>query len=261
MRRFAGVSIVASLIVLAGMDADAARGCRPARRNCVGVTHQPCASASIKAPKSETAATDYMECVCAFYAYAFWGDYYSYYAYDYTPDCNHGHYCSLDGNFATGNPDPCPTCPGNQCVNYSHAALKPGGGNFKPGTKLTKKLKWDEKVVLKSGTTKMTTPAGKNRDVAVETKELTDARMLVSFTSGNTLYFAKLHVCRIEAQDLQSKTLAVTDFAVGQEIEEPPAGQKIIDVTNQITIKEPNVAHVKVGNTTYQIVTATTLTE
>lgn len=263
MKRLPAMALVVWSLVLVGFvaDAGAARGRRLAtRRNCVGVTHQPCGTATLRAPQSREAVDTYSGCACAFYLYAELEGYNMYYAVDFHPTCSTGYWCSMDGIFDTSNSDPCPTCPTNQCVGYTYnASVEPSGRHFKPGTKLERKLKWNEALALQSGTAKGRI-AGKERSFEIEAKELADARMLVSFTSDNTMYYAKLHLCRIESQEIGgAKTATVSDFAVGQEIEAPPADQKVRDVTNQVTIVDDNVARIRIGATTYQVVTATPL--
>ena len=266
MKRLPVVATVVWSLVLFGLcsDVGAARGCRPSRRCCVGVTHQPCTTAAVRAPKCQSAVTEIDDCICAFYMFMGMGGVNYYYGVDFPPDCSTGIPTMVVGRFDTSNPNPCPTCPSSQCVVVPHyTSLNPAARRyFKPGTKLDQKLQWDEKLVLKSGQGKIQR-AGAVGTYEFEAKELADARMLVSFTSGNTLYFAKLHVCRIESQELagNNKTATVTDFAVGQEIDAPPADQKILDVTKQVTILDANNAEIRVGNTTYRIVTATTLSE
>lgn len=180
-----------------------------------------------------------------------------YYAVDFHPDCNTGYWGSLSGNFVTSNPDPCPTCPTNQCIPYSYeASLTPDRKYFKPGTKLDKKLNWDEKLVLNSGTAKIMSANGAERIVQLESKELNDAKLLVSFSQGNSLYFAKLHVCRLESTEANGKS-TISDFGIGQEIEPPPADQKLRDVTSQVTVLDNNVAIVRIGSTAFQVVTST----
>ena len=260
------VATVAWSLIVGGVcsNAEAARGCRPAtRRCCVGVTHQPCSAASIRAPRCENAVTTTTECTCAFFPFVYHGGYYTYYAIDYYPDCNTSQPVGMDGNFTIGTNDPCPTCPTNQCIQVIRTTSHtPGSHQFKPGTRLDKALQWDQKLALKSGTAKTKGPNGTERAIEIETKELADAKMLVSFTTGNTLYFAKLHVVRVEAQNLgKNKSATVSDFAIGQEIEAPPADQKVRDVTSQIKILDTNVAQIRIGNTTYQVVTATPLAE
>ena len=264
MKHWAVVTAVA-LSVVGGMygDAQGARGYRPlARRYCAGVTQQPCPPAGIRAPQSQETVTTYVGCTCAFFKYAQQQGYSLYYAGDFYPDCNTAYWCSLAGNFDTTNPNPCPTCPSSQCVGYYYeGSLGPDRKYFKPGTRLEKKLNWNEKLVLNSGTAKLKTPAGVERTMQIETKELTDSRMLVSFTQGNNTYYAKLHVCRVEATDANTKVTTISDFASGQEISAPPAGQKVTDVTEQIKVLDTNVATIKIGTTTYQVVTATPLAE
>ncbi len=264
MKRLPAVlTVVWSLMVL-GLcsDAGAARGCRPNRRCCVGVTHQPCTPAAVRAPKCQnTVIVD--DCICAFYQFGSSGGVNYYYGVDFPPDCSPGAPVMMYGNYSTSNNDPCGACPSDQCTIMHHmASLAPGGGRFfKPGTKLERKLQWDEKLASKSGQRKIT-KSGIERTYEFETKELSDAGMLVSFSSGNTLYFAKLNVCRVEAQELGgNKAATVSDFALGQEIDAPPADQKVRDVTNQVTILDANNASIQVGNTIYRVVTATPLSE
>ena len=160
------------------------------------------------------------------------------------------------GSYSTDNNNPCPTCPSSQCLSIPFLAMSPGRF-FQPGIKLKGPLNWDEKLVLKSGQGKI-----KGRPCEIESNELADAKLLVSFTTGNTLHFAKLHVIRVEAQELDgSKKSTVSDFAVGQEIVAPPADQKVRDVTGQVKILDSHVAEIAIGNTTYQVVTATPLSE
>lgn len=264
MMRMLVVTTVAWSLFTASLcnDALAARGCRAAgRRNCVGVTHQPCAPAAVRAPRLTGAVTTTTECVCAVWEYVQWGGYSSYYALDFYPDCNTYTITSIDGNFTVGAD--CPSCPASSCLMFEHVgATTPGSRLFKRGTRLDEKMKWDQKLALKSGKGTFKATGGKERTFEFESKELADAKMLVSFTNGNSQCFAKLHVCRVEAQEIGGqKAASVSDFAIGQEIEAPPAGQKVRDVTSQVTILDPNVAIIKIGNTAYQVVTATTLAQ
>ena len=260
MKNLLLVATVALSAIVAGLgsDAEAARGCRPVtRRCCVGVTHQPCLPASVRAPRCQTAVDDGIDCTCAFFDMGGMGGVHYYYSVHFYPDCNTGRPVMMMGNFLNASPDPCPTCPSSQCLSMPFYASQTPGRLFKPGTKLKGPLNWDEKLVLKSGQAKI-----KGRTFEFESKELTDANMLVSFTKGNTLHFAKLQVYRVEAQELGgTKTSTVSDFAIGQEIVAPPADQKIRDVTSQVKILDPNVAEIRIGNTTYQVVTATPLSE
>lgn len=266
MTRFRMIGLGAWVLALGVLcsDAEAARRCRPiSRRCCVGVTHQPCAPAALRAPRLQSAVDSDTECICAFFLFAYMEGYNLYYAIEFYPDCNTGYPCSLAGNFSTNNPDPCPTCPTDQCLKVHYqSSLGPGSRRFKPGTKLNRQLKWNEKLVLNSGQGKLKRANGTERIFEIEAKELADARMLVSFTHANRLYFAKLHTCRIEAQELTgNKTGTVSDFAIGQEIEAPPADQKVRDVTSQVKVLDRNVAQIRVGNSTFDVVTATPLTE
>jgi len=264
MKRMFVVTTVAWSLFAASLcnDALAARGCRPAaRRACVGVTHQPSAPAAVRAPRLTGAVTTTTECVCAVWEYVQWGGYSSYYALDFYPDCNTYTFTSIDGNFTVGAN--CPSCPASSCLMFEHVgATTPGSRLFKRGTRLDEKLKWDQKLALKSGKGTFKCAAGTERTFEFESKELADAKLLVSFKNGNTQCFAKLHVCRVEAQELGgAKASSVSDFAIGQEIEAPPAGEKVRDVSNQITVLDTNVAIVKIGNTSYQVVTATPLAQ
>ncbi len=253
------VSTIALSAIVAGFcgDAEAARGCRPVtRRRCVGVTHQPSAAASVRCPQLQTAVDGGIDCTCAFFDMGGWGGFHCYYAVHFYPDCTTGRPVMLMGNYSTNNSDPCGACPSSQCLSIPFASISPGQ-LFKPGTKLNGPQKWDEKLVLKSGQGKI-----KGRPFEFETKELADANMLVSFTKGNTLHFAKLQVFRVEAQELGGgKTATVSDFAIGHEITVPPASQKVRDVTSQVKILDTNVAEITVGSTKYQVVTATPLSE
>lgn len=245
-------------------DALAARGWRAARRGRAAVAAQPRVSnptaAATPAPRLTGTVDGYTQCVCAFWPYADWGGYFSYYSIDYHPNCEAGYPCSMDGNFTINGGDPCPTCPTNQCLFFDYTALTPSR-LFKPGTKLDQKLDWDTQLALKSGTGKSKNRNGTERIAEFETKEL-GSRQLVSFTSGNTQIFAKLHQIRVEAQELTgARTKQSADFAVGQEINPPTADQKVRDVSGQVKILGPNVASVTIGKTTYQVVTATPLTE
>lgn len=267
MRRggFFVLAVCSLTLVSVCNDALGARGWRSARRMRVNVGAQPCATApapaTIRSPRLEGAVDGYTQCICAFWPYAYWGSYYSWYSIDYHPGCEAGYPVSMDGNFTVIEGDPCPTCPSGQCLYFEHEAMTPGR-IFKKGTRLDKRLEWDTQLALKSGTGTFKTRSGAQRTFEFETRELADARMLVSFTSGNTQYFAKLHTCRVEAQELTgAKSSQVADFHVGQEINPPPADQKVVDVSAQVKIQGPNVASVKIGNATYQIVTATPLTE
>lgn len=266
MKRFVVVGLIVWSMVAVGFcpDAGAARGCRPAtRRCCVGVTHQPCPPiAAVRAPQTREAVDVVNACVCAFFVFAQFPGYNMYYAIDYHPTCSTGYYASLDGHFDTSNNNPCPTCPTSQCIPYQYMASAPPTGRIsKPGTKLERKLQWDEQLVLKSGTAKVKI-GDRERTLEIEAKELADAKMLVSFSKGNTMYFAKLHVCRLESHEAGTSTAAtVIDSAFGQEIDAPPSGQKIVDVSNQVTTVGKNIAQIRVGATVYQVITATPLSE
>lgn len=258
MKRMFALATVAGAVLAIGLcsDTEAARRCRPTRRNCVGVTHQPCATAAVRAPKSDTAVTTTTECICAVWEYASSPGYNSYYSLDFYPDCNTYTILSMDGNFTVGNN--CPACPASSCLLITHYSSHTPGRYFKPGTKLDQKLKWNQELALKSGQGKFKSTSGTERTFEFETKELADAKMLVSFTHANTQYFAKLHMIRVEAQELGGvKESTVSDFAIGQEIDAPPAAQKVRDVSSQVTVLDKNVATIKIGNATYQVVTMT----
>ena len=258
MKRMFALATVAWSVLAIGLCSytEAARGCRPTRRNCVGVTHQPCATAAVRAPKTDTATTTINECICAVWQYASYMGFNSYYALDYYPDCSTYTITTMDGNFTIGAN--CPACPASSCLLIIHNASNTPGRHFKPGTKLDEKLKWDQQLALKSGQGKFKTASGAERTFEFETRELVDAKMLVSFTHANTQYFAKLHTVRVEAQELGgAKESKVSEFAIGQEIEAPPAGQKIRDVSSQVTVLDTNVATIKIGNANYQVVTMT----
>lgn len=261
MKRMFVIATVAWSVFVIGWSEDAgAARCRPARRNCVGVTHQPCAPATARAPQLlEAAKNDTTECICAVWEYANFGSYAGYYALDFYPDCSTYTITSIMGNFTTGSD--CPNCPASSCLLITHQGSMPTNRRFKKGTRLDAKQKWDSKLVLNSGKGSFKAK-GLDRTFEFEPKELTDAKMLVSFSSNNVQYFAKLHVVRVEAQEIGgARTSTVADFGVGQEIENPPASQKVRDVSGQVTILDPNVVEIKIGNTTYQIVTATPMSE
>ena len=204
-----------------GTDADAARRCRTTRRTCAGVTHQPCAPAALRAPQSQNTVDGFDECVCAFWECQQGPGYNGYYGGDFWPDCNTAHWVYITGYYDVNTPDPCPTCPAAQCLTIiRNTSTTPGGPYHKPGTKASRLLKWNEKLALKSGTGKFKRADGSERVVEFECKEFADAKMLVSFTSGNVQYFAKLHSFRVESQELgASKIFSVSDFAIGQEIQ------------------------------------------
>lgn len=263
MKRFLIVATMVGSIVGFELQAGAARRCRPTRRTCAGVTHQPCAPAALRAaPCKSTVMEEGTACVCAFWQCVQFEGYNGYYGGYFFPDCNTATWVYMEGNYSTNLYDPCPTCAPEQCESFPRSAFIPGGSLHKPGIKANRLSKWDAKLVLKSGTGRFKRADGTERVVEFESKEFADARMLISFHSGNAQYFAKLHSCRVEVQETGAKSKeSVFDFGVGQEIEQPPADQKVRDVTNLITIAGPNVANVKIGNTVYQIVTMTPLAQ
>jgi hypothetical protein len=162
----------------------------------------------------------------------------------------------MPGNYDTSNQNPCPTCPIIQCTRIPYqASLAPGSHRFQPNTKLAAKQKWDTHPTLKSGSGSV-----KGKPTEFEIKELADSRMLVSFTNGNTKFYAKLTVCRVEANEA-GRAGSINDFAIGQEIDAPPADQKVRDVSNQLTVNDANVATIRIGTTDYQVITATPLTK
>ena len=260
MNRLMIVAIMAGSLIGTEMRVDAARGCRPARRQCAGVTHQPCAPAAIRAPRCDGAALAQGEgCYCAFYQFMP-GAYYSIFWVD-TCDNSTSTWGIMYGSYDTSNYDPCPTCPAAQCMFVNgNAALDPGS-RYPRNFKQERLWKWNEKLALKDGSTKLKKKDGTEWVASFESKEIVDGRMLISFMSGNTQHFARLDSFRVDVQETSGGATkgSVLDANLGREIEQPPADQKVRDVTNQVKIVAPHIAEVKIGTTTYVVTTVSQL--
>ncbi|MFO1040889.1 MAG: hypothetical protein U0941_03840 [Planctomycetaceae bacterium] len=259
MNRLMIVAIMAGSLVGTEMRVDAARGCRPARRQCAGVTHQPCAPAAVRAPRCNGAVLEQGDsCNCAFYQFSA-GLYYAIFWHD---SCNNnGTWGIMYGSFDTSNNDPCPTCPLAQCILVTPYGSLNREGQYHRNYKQERLWKWDEKFVLKNGSTKLKKKDGTEWTAEFEAKELTEGQMLVSFMSGNTQYFARLDSFRVDVQETTGTATkgSVFDANLGREIEQPPANQKVRDVTNQVKIVAPHIAEVKIGTTTYVVTTVSQL--
>ncbi len=260
MNRLMIVAIMAGSLVGLEMRVDAARGCRPARRQCAGVTHQPCAPAALRATRCNgTVLAQGESCNCAFF---FGGDqWYGVFWHDACDNTTATWGVMEPGNYEIVTYDPCPTCPAAQCSFYAAGASTTPAGKYQRKFKQDRLWTWDEKLVLKNGSKGFKKKDGTEWVATFEAKEIVDGRMLVSFVSGNTQYFARLDSYRVDVQETSGATVkgSVFDANVGKEIEQPPADQKVRDVTSQVTIVAPHIAEIKIGTTTYVVTTVSQL--
>lgn len=260
MNRLMIVAIMAGSLVGLEMRVDAARGCRPARRQCAGVTHQPCAPAALRATRCDGAVVEQGgSCSCAFYQLTA-GIYFGV-VWHNTCESSNSTWCVMYGNYDTSNYDPCPSCPLQQCDLVEPTASHNPGGSYRRKFKQDRLWKWDEQFVMKNGSKSFKKKDGTEWTVAFEAKEIVDGRMLVSFMDGNTQHFARLDSFRVDVQETSGATskASVFDANLGREIEQPPADQKVRDVTSQVKIVAPHIAEVKIGTTTYVVTTVSQL--
>ncbi|MEI8379440.1 MAG: hypothetical protein WCJ09_04870 [Planctomycetota bacterium] len=260
MNRLMMVAIMAGSLVGLEMRVDAARGCRPTRRQCAGVTHQPCARAALRAARCDEAVIQPGgSCSCAFFV-AGVHLYYGVFWHDSCDNTNATWGLMPEGDYDTSNYDPCPTCPSAQCI-----LVNPVGstdGKYQRKFKQDRLWTWDEKFVLKNGSKSFKKKDGTEWVATFEATEIVDGRMLISFISGNTQYFARLDSFRVDVQETSAASAvkgSVFDANLGREIEQPPADQKVRDVTNQVKIVAPHFAEVKIGTTTYVVTTVSQL--
>jgi hypothetical protein len=196
--------------------------------------------------------------ICAVYMWADWGSFSSYYAID----CNTGQPQNLNGNL-----DPVP----GDCQN-------PNGGCIIFGSSVTPTKSPNGSYFNRTGTTQNGIRLKAKRKAGagpIDTIHSNDKSTQVAKSReriGQPIY-VKLHPNTNPADEilLELQQYKVTGigkngteltgiFSVGFEVESAPAGRVVTNLAgSQVTIKDPHVAQIKLGNVTYEVVTASKL--
>jgi hypothetical protein len=253
------IVVVGALTVSMVMPMEAMAGRRLPRRFCPPQSYYQ-GECPAPAPKGAP-------CTCAFWQWGDYGTYKSYYAVRWGASCSSGMPVNLDGNFTTGLPDPCPTCPSTTCLPSAEALLATGARSAHPhqsGVHLNAGDvgNWNKPLNL-AGTT--TIDGVKYTAIKLGATGATpahDGRLVCKFTVGGIDYYAKLHLVRIEATKVSTGATSILEVGVGQEIHTPPVpaagGPNIISISPPNVVTEgagSHVAVVTVGSVHYQVVT------
>lgn len=197
-------------------------------------------------------------CACAVYSMAgFTG-----YAYYYGVICANQQPAGIAGAFTApfGCPSPAPPCRTNNCIDWTTARFsgsKSGNHGHQVTAHLNRKLDHNEALTLfpNAGSpapernTKKTTELLRGND-----------RTLVRFDIGQTRFYAKLHLLQFEERAMPSQPWELRgQFAIGQEINEPPTGFSPTLLTTGVEKVGSNVVELQIGSLTYQVVTFTSV--
>lgn len=195
---------------------------------------------------------------CAMYMWADWGTFKSYYA----VNCSTGQPVNIDGNL---NPVPgnCQN-PDGGCVilgsnvaptKFANGSILPTTGNAQSGIRLKAKRKAGEGPINKI------VPNPQSTHVATA-REKVGRPIYVSFQPA----IDKADEILVELQQYKVAGIGkggaelTAIFSVGFEVESAPAGSTVSKLAgNQVTIKDSHVAQIKLGNATYDVVTASKL--
>ena len=197
------------------------------------------------------------DCVCALYAMTGFPPGYQYY---YATRCSNGQSQGLSGDFQTG--DNCPVsggpCPTGdtppKCMSittYKRGLTSHAHG---PGTKLPAKMKHNDRLVTKN--------FGVFKTTDLLNGEKTLIRFEVTKASGATVpVFAKLHILQVRKEVSGLPDEHHGQYPIGQQIADPTAtGSGHYDflrvvLPDSVDVVDMNVAHVTLGNVTYEVVT------
>jgi len=203
----------------------------------------------------QTAATT----VCAWYMWFDWGSYQSYYGVTFGTNTP----CNINGNNLGPLPGNCAN-PGGACITFGSSVVPTAAGansSQRPGTLTQKGVKLTRK--LKAGTE----PINQANPQTTKPRELKERTLIgqpifvrFSRAPGSTDFVvAELRRYSVKGIGAAGQVLAGT-FAVGHEIDQAPAGNAVKELSrDQVTIADDHVARVEIGNSAYEIVTATKL--
>ena len=195
-------------------------------------------------------------CACALYSMAgFTG-----YAYYYGVICATQQPVGIAGAFVApfGCPSPAPPCRTNNCIDWTtnrFSGSSSGNHGHQNTAKLIRKSAHNEPLRLFPNAS---SPAPE-RDTKKTTELLRgNDRTLVKFIIGGTAFYAKLHLLQFEERAMANQPWELRgQFAIGQEINEPPAGLSPTLLTTGVNKVGDNVVELKIGSLTYQVVTFT----